>query len=794
MGRRFVHQRDSVTTGQNAWKFALVLLPVLLCACQKYQLLVDDAPYQVIPESLKHELDAAVRSELKDVETTPEFQLTKYASAAEPPRLKDRRVLDPWDMTLQEVIFQSLSNSKVIRSGGQFLSPNNALLRSPESVPTVYDQAIQSTGVLFGQRGVQAALSEFDAQFTTRMLWGNSSLLQNSRNTGIPAGTVLNEDSAQFQTSLQRALFSGGQFGLSHSWNYTSNNNTAGRLFPSVYEGNLRAEFRQPLLAGAGYKYSQIAGPISENIQGVTGVQQGILIARLNGQMTEFDFEMNVVGFVRDIEMQYWKLHLAYERHAILQRSFDDAQRILRLLEARIDSPGSDLALIVEAREGVLTTERNVLEALDEIYTNESQLRLMMGCMLQSEKTIHPIDKPVTAEVTHDWHGVLQTALDRRPELRRQKAAIHSAELQLFAAENLNRPRFDLLASGQTNGLGDNLFGSRETDGTDQRIGNAYDRLMRFNQTGWNLGVEYSQPLGLRFARKQVENHELRLRKARAVLEEQEAEVLAELTHAFQTVERTFILMQRQQSLVENAEDRVSAAEANYNSNKDGRGYLDLDGLNRARDLLAEAVTRQRESEIEYNMALTDIEFRCGRLLNQHNVILNESPEYAMSVQIAALPAMAPAGEAEIPLTPPSLPSKHPAETRPSEVPLSDPQIETQPIEQKTNPDTRANIFRSQPAISQAPRSSASDRLKSPTALLQPSKPVPLTPPAASAPSDIGTVQSQWKASKRIVQSTTRAAEPGPGSEASLPLLDAGFTAPLLLPPRSDADVNASTP
>ena len=93
-----------------------------------------------------------------------------FAMAPEPPLLINRKEIVHWDMSLQDVIFHALANSKVIRQGGQFLSPNNSLLRSPEGVPTVYDRAIQSTGVLFGQRGEQAALSEFDAQFNTRML------------------------------------------------------------------------------------------------------------------------------------------------------------------------------------------------------------------------------------------------------------------------------------------------------------------------------------------------------------------------------------------------------------------------------------------------------------------------------------------------------------------------------------------------------------------------------------------------------------------------------------------------
>ncbi len=67
------------------------------------------------------------------------------------------------------------------------------------------------------------------------------------------------------------------------------------------------------------------------------------------------------------------------------------------------------------------------------------------------------------------------------------------------------------------------------------------------------------------------------------LLKAQEYEVLAELTAAFQKVDKTYLAMKKFEQVVDNAEDRLSAAEADYESNKDGRGFLDLDSLNRAR-------------------------------------------------------------------------------------------------------------------------------------------------------------------------------------------------------------------
>jgi outer membrane protein TolC len=376
----------------------------------------------------------------------------------------------------------------------------------------------------------------------------------------------------------------------------------------------------------------------------------------LNNKIAITDFEISVTNYLRDVEMQYGKLYLAYQKHQVELDNKQDAERILGIVQARRDASGSELTRVVEAREGTLMAEQRVLEALDEVYNQESEMRLLMGLTLQNERMIYPIDPPVTAEMKLDWNGSLGTALTRRPELRRQKAAVKSAELQLIAAENLDRPRLDLLASAQSNGFGNDLLGSRSAPGTTLPLGSAYDRLLRFNQTGWNLGVEYSQPLGLRFANQQVKNNELKLIKAMTILQAQEADILHQMTAAFQTVDRTFLAMKNQELVVKNAEDRMAAAEADYNSNKDGRGYLDLDSLNRARDIYAQAYVKLGQSKLEYSMALTDIEYRCGRLLEYHNVMLGESPESAMSPTLMTTPIEAPQKGPE--LAPPPVPDE----------------------------------------------------------------------------------------------------------------------------------------
>jgi iron(III) transport system permease protein len=84
----------------------------------------------------------------------------------------------------------------------------------------------------------------------------------------------------------------------------------------------------------------------------------------------------------------------------------------------------------------------------------------------------------------------------------------------------------DFVGGYQRNMFGDNLFAQDDFDGvTSQGFNSAYETLAQGNQTGWNVGVELSIPIGLRLSKSQVSNVEFQLMKARAALAAQELEV-----------------------------------------------------------------------------------------------------------------------------------------------------------------------------------------------------------------------------------------------------------------------------
>ncbi|MEE3283545.1 MAG: TolC family protein [Planctomycetota bacterium] len=540
--------------------------------------------------------------------------------AAEPRRLSQPGQQEIWDLSLQETMKIGLQNSEIIRESGTFLSPSNRLLNNPEFAASVFNPAIQETNVQFGQRGVEAASADFDATFSSSMTWGGSSSIQRINNLGLSAGDTLEEDTGRFRASLSKITGAGTQMSLSHNWDYSANNQPF-NMFPSSFFGTAQSptlglQMRHPLLAGAGTEYTQIAGPRLGRFGGATsivGVNQGVVISRINSDITLTDFEVAIRNLVKDIEDQYWDLHLAYRVYHTQKVALDSSEQTWRMVQGDPRRPAAEKA---QARDNYFEIKGQTESARADLYSAESRLRRLIGLPVNDGRIIRPSDEPITAQFTPDWKSSLVDALTRRVELRRQKWSIKSLQLQLTAAESLTRPQLDVVLGYNVNGFGDDLLGQ-----TNRPHRNAYRSLADGNFTGWEAGVQFNMPLGMRTAQAQVRNLELRLAKARKALDEQEVEISHELAAAFQALDRAWATAQIGFNRRKAATESVRAYQAEY---ENGRTSADL--LLRAQVSLAQAEIAYFSSLVQYNKAISELQYRKGASLEHNSVQLAEGP------------------------------------------------------------------------------------------------------------------------------------------------------------------------
>ncbi|WP_397570207.1 TolC family protein [Schlesneria sp. T3-172] len=560
----------------------------------------------------------AIEYPIIEEQTSPDVVNTQR-----PHTVRDRHEDEVWDMSLMEAVHLAVQNNKLIRTR----SNEQAILQAPGTAPSVYDPAIRDSGYLFGNRGVEAALADYDATFTSQMLFGHNEAVAN---TTIPyPGFVSRNDSANFTSSLAKTFATGGSLAFNNNWTYQGTNAVnpmfpSATLFPSNYVAVSQVQFVQPLWAGSGVEYNRIAGPARAGLTGVTGVSQGVAISRINTDISIADFENSVITMVKDVEDLYWELYLAYRQFAAESANRDSSLRTWREVKAKMDvgATGGNASNEAQARENYFNTRANVENAWGNILRTENAFRKLMGLPVNDGRIIRPADNPLEGEYLIQWESALIDGLTRRVELRKQKWAIKSLQLQVKAAENVINPQLNFISSYQLNGFGETLLSNSSSDGmTEKGYNSAYGALTRGDQSGWNVGLQFSMPIGFRAFRAQLHNLELQLVKARAGLAAQELDISHELADSIQKVDLAYMTARTHLDRKIASERRVQATTAEYEA---GVRDATLDLVLRAQASNAAAEIAYYTSLVNYNKAITELHQRRGTLLENDGIRLAE--------------------------------------------------------------------------------------------------------------------------------------------------------------------------
>ncbi len=609
--------------GLRAW--ATCALTLWLAGCSMRP------PAESFRDSLAHYRDMANRVEYPDVSAaTIDSSVTEVAPMSV--KLTDHT---PWPMTPDEAVQTALANSTVLRDlGGQ-------VLQAPGVTRSILNPSIVETDPRFG---VESALAAFDAQFLAGFNAEKNDYISNNR--FLAGGSnFLQQDLNTFRLQVSKKAATGTEYFFRHNTNYDFNN-APGNYVPNLpwtvfYEG----EFRHPLLQGGGVDFNRIAGP-----SGTPGLYNGVMIARLNVDVSLADFELGLRDLVNNVENSYWDLYYAYRDLEAKVEARDKAYAIWQRMDARRregawktpekESQAREQYLRLEEEVRLALTGRNqggtrgtgdvgggTFRGVGGVQVAERRLRLLLGLKINDGRMIVPSTAPCPAEVAFDWREVTSEALARRAELRRQRLQVKRRELELVASRNFLLPRLDVIGRYRWRGTGHDLLDPNPQPAdplSGAYIDNAYQNLTTGDFQEWRLGAEMSLPVGFRQGHSAVRNAQLMLARDRAVLVEQERHVVHDLSNAYSELQRAYencrLVFNRRVA----ARKRLEQIEENIA--RGGEGAVDKvesnlsDALEALRRVV-EADSSYHAALIEYALALKNVHFEKGSLL-EYNLSL----------------------------------------------------------------------------------------------------------------------------------------------------------------------------
>ncbi len=577
---------------------------------------------------------AIVSSELVGSSTSNESEVFEISAHQfhEPLTLSDPERA-PWLIAPAEAVQIAVENSKILQDLG------GSVLRSVSGISSIHEPAIQATDP---RLGIEAALSAFDAQFTSGAFLSKNDFPINNRFLG--GGTnIVKQDLITFRNELTKATAYGSELFARTNTLYDSNSQPS-NLFRSSWQANIEAGFRHHLGRGGGLDYNRIAGPGAP-----PGTYSGVLIARVSADSSVIDFEMGLRDLVNDVENAYWDLYFAYRNLEAKIAARDAALntwRVERLLREQQSSSGDKEA---RAREQYYRLESQVLEALtgreiegtrtnngssggtfravEGVHVTERRLRLLMNLPINDHRMLRPSHDPILVNVLFSWPEISRESLLLRPELRKQDLQIKRSQLELVASKNALKPQVDLLSQYRIRGLGHDLWGF-DTAPFDNAVAN----LTSGQFQEWQFGAELSLPVGFRRAYNNVRNAHLKLARDHDILSQKQRRIIHDLSNAYASAIRSFeianvtmnqrLAAHEQLAILKNLEENKSRVNTNEM----------LDAQARA----AQADAAFYDALVRYMVALKNVHYEKGTILEYNNITFADRVRPRRSLPVAS--------------------------------------------------------------------------------------------------------------------------------------------------------------
>ncbi len=592
--------------------------------------------------SLNHYVDQATTIDYPDIET----QSLEEVIQSRPPITVIEPDFDNYvDLSLESAIHYALQNGKLFRGygtpalqGTRVLPGQDTIINAPNAVGTVYNVAIRESepgviGVpgqigapaglltntqLDSNQGVEAALSQFDAQLTSSFNFTKSDEPRNTVATNPNQPLVFQQDQVQWQTQIAKDTASGTQLFFRNVTSYTANSNpvddpatpppvTEGfQVLDSFYRVALEAEIRQPLLRGRGAFINRMP----------------VVISRINTDQEIANLEAQLQNFVTNIEIRYWDLYAAYRSLQAAKNGRDAALKTFRIVKDQFDERSDvNKQQVAQSSEQYHFFDAQVAEAYNTLLNAEGQLRFLLGWAANDGNMIRPIDEPVFAPVEFDYYTTLCEALTYRPELRTLRWEIRKRELAVAYSKNGLLPELNLTSLYRFLGLGNRLGTSDSgTPFPDQGSG-ALNELYDGTYQELSFSLNFGLPVGFRAELANVRNAQLKLAREMARLEEAELDVNKEIHENIQ------LLATNLKTATSHFNRwRMSLIEKDVFDELKNAGAETLDVALDAQRRLSQAEIAFYQSVTEYNKGLALLHRRKGTILAYCGIGFEEGP------------------------------------------------------------------------------------------------------------------------------------------------------------------------
>jgi outer membrane protein TolC len=420
--------------------------------------------------------------------------------------------------------------------------------------------------------------------------------------TQLQGAPVLNSLTQQTQIGYSQTFQTGTSFQGSFIANKNSTNSTFNFLNPST-STTLEFNVTQPLLRN----------------RGLFPNRAPILIAQRNLKQAHASFLADVNNIILQIVSSYWNVVLARDNLSVQQKSLDEAQKSYDHDKKALSLgalPPLDIyrseSQVASRRVGVIQAEYSVKQAEDQFRQDIGADLVPAIRALDLDMTDQP--QPVGELPTMDIPTALARAIANRPELEAAHQQLAADELTIRLAHNNLKP--DLELSGFYWGNGLNGF---EAGVVNTGIGTSLSQSFRFTFPAYGATLSLALPIKNHGAEANLADSLVSRRRNQYQERGTNQNISLEVTNAVHALEATKLGMEAAKVAVDLARDTLHADERKYELGAEPVFFV-LD----AQTQLAQAELNLIQSEVNFQLAVTQVDHATGDLLEHHHVQIVE--------------------------------------------------------------------------------------------------------------------------------------------------------------------------
>ena len=470
------------------------------------------------------------------------------------------------------------------------------------------DIRLDHSQIEFAQNNLHRSHGRFDPLVTSSF---SDNRAKSPAITQVQGAAILDTLSQTTTLGYAQTFQTGTNFQTSFNASKLSTNDSLSLVNPSIAT-DLQFAVTQPLLRNFGLFPNRAP----------------ILIARRNLNQARSVFQGEVNDIILQTVGNYWNVVLARESLTVQRKSLEEAQKSYDHDKKALGLGALPPLDIYRSESQVASRRVGVIQAEYALKQAEDQFRRVIGAdldpamrVLDLELTDQP--EPLGALPSTDIATTLARALVNRPELEATRQQLAADELNIRLAHNSLKPDLELSGFYSGNGVAGNQFNTAAPPVLVSRtgLGDGLSQSFHFTYPAYGASLSLTLPIRNHSAEANLADASVSRRRDQYQQRRNTQNITLEVTNAVHALEQTKLSMEASKVALDLAQQSLHADERKYELGAETVFFV-LD----AQTQLAQAALNLIQAQVNFQIAVAQVDHSTGDLMEHHHVEILEPP------------------------------------------------------------------------------------------------------------------------------------------------------------------------